>query len=116
MKIFDLISDAWQDLFRTPLGEMTAIHLFLLAIIAIVAFYAIKYIWKFLKGGLKVSGKGLRTLTPKHRCSKVQCNTCGRTLDKCVCSKNRKRTYVGRLMNYHSEKRAIKKRLKSMKK
>lgn len=43
----------------------------------------------------------------KRRCQKIQCTTCGRTLDKCVCEKNKGKGYLARLILHSKEKKAL---------
>lgn len=99
------------SLFNTPLAELTLARLLAgLAIFAaagLVAILALKLLWLIITG----VGKGIRAIfSAKHKCSKIQCPTCGRTLDKCQCEKNKKRGYLSRLYHYKKD------RLKSRKK
>ena len=45
----------------------------------------------------------------KKRCSRIVCSSCGRTLDKCTCQKNKNRGYFRRLALYSKEKKASQK-------
>ena len=51
--------------------------------------------------------KGVRKMafSAKQKCKKIQCTSCGRTLDRCVCQKNKDRGYVSRLYNYKKEQK-----------
>lgn len=58
----------------------------------------------------------INIFSAKKRCAKIQCTSCGRTLDKCTCEKNKKRGYIRRLALYGKEQRELKKKLKAKKK
>lgn len=106
---FNTIGDFFRDLFASPLSDMTALQLVCLVLICIAGYFVAKKILKFVWAALKLIGRGFRNIfSAKHRCSEVQCKTCGRTLDKCVCAKNKKRGYVSRLYHYHKEEKAAK--------
>lgn len=49
----------------------------------------------------------------KKRCSRIVCTSCGRTLDKCTCQKNKGRGYFRRLALYSKEKKAAQKAKKA---
>jgi len=98
-----------SGLFTTPLSDMKAIELICLVLLCVAAFYIAKKVLKFVRAAFKLIGRGLRNIfSAKHRCSKIQCKTCGRTLDKCICAKNKNRSYVSRLYHYHKEEKAAK--------
>ena len=103
--------DAFFDwIFNTPATEWNGRWvLAYLGMIVIVCWIIVK-LWKYVKSGALAIHHGWRKVfSAKLRCKKIQCPTCGRTLDACVCAKNKKLGYRARLRLYHKEQRAIKK-------
>lgn len=93
------------SLFNTPLAELTFWQILLALVLTgaagVLAFFLVKVLWIVLKG----IGRGLRAIfSAKHKCRKIQCPTCGRTLDKCQCEKNKKRGYLSRLYHYKKDR------------
>ena len=79
------------------------------AVIAGVIFLAGFIIFKILKGIFTL----LRNIfSAKTKCKKIQCRTCGRTLDKCTCAKNQGRGYIRRLALFSKETRDLKRKNK----
>ena len=85
-----------------------------LALCALV-FLLAKWLWEgFFWPGFKAIGHGVNVMfhSAKHRCSKITCKHCGRTLDKCVCENNKNASYNQRLRRYYKELRAARKAAK----
>jgi hypothetical protein len=106
-KLFILVSDAtiWNLAMGIFLGIMMA-----------VVFVGLAFL--VFKGAVAV-GKGVRKgskkvfKTPRQKCASVQCPFCGKTLDKCVCTKNQDRSYSKRYRVYKKWKKANKKKSSS---
>lgn len=78
-------------------GSMLFITLTIL--VAVLAIYIVWHILKFIFRLFQT------IFSAKKRCSKIVCSSCGRTLDKCVCEKNKHRSYIRRLSLYSKEKK-----------
>ena len=104
-----------------PLTEYTSWHFIILLVGSAIIIGLIAGAI-FLVGLLVyVVFKGLGTFfvnvfSAKKRCSKIQCSTCGRTLDKCTCEKNKNRGNVRRLALYSKEQRLEKRQIKKSQK
>jgi hypothetical protein len=51
--------------------------------------------------------------TAKAKCAAIQCPFCGKTLDRCVCAKNKNRSYGKRYRVYKKWKKANAKKAKA---
>lgn len=110
---FNDVLTKFKELWVMPLSNLTIPHIIILAMTAIACFFAVKFllnILKFLFIGIGRSGKA--TFSAKAKCKQIQCDVCGRTLDKCTCAKNANKSYLGRLRAYKKKKRLQKKKLK----
>lgn len=96
-------------LLTLPLASWTYVDILLLAAITVALFFLLKYVLKILGAFFKILWKGIRNLSAKKRCSRVQCPHCGRMLDKCVCESNKNKSYAYRLRKYRKEKRQMEK-------
>ena len=115
-EIKDFIVKLIDKVFFTPLGDMRLVDIIAGAVMLAVAVAAVIIIFKLVKWILQKSGTSFRTVfSAKARCQKIQCTSCGRTLDKCICVKNRERGYLGRVMLYNRERRLRNKKLKLQK-
>lgn len=89
--------------YTTSLSEMTGLQ-FIFLIVSIVVipaalFFIFKYFFKWIV-------KPVSTLVSiKQHCQHIQCPTCGRTLDKCICNKNKHRGNLARLSAYYRERK-----------
>lgn len=93
------------ELFKTPLGQLNILQIALVAGVCICLFFVGKFAIKFLS----TIGRFFKTLfSSKQKCKKIQCHVCGRTLDRCVCQKNKDKSYFSRLYNYRKEQRVKK--------
>ena len=105
-KLFILVSDAtiWNLAMGIFLGIMMAVVFVGLAFLLFKGIVAIA----------KVIGKVFKKIfkTPKEKCASVQCPFCGKTLDKCACTKNQDRSYRKRYRVYKKWKRANKRKSK----
>ena len=103
-------AEFFRQIFELPIGQlnMWQFGVMLLIIIALVALAVLLVIgiFKFLKTFFKILGN---VFSAKKRCAKVQCPHCGRTLDKCLCANNKRRSYISRLYHYKKEQRQRKK-------
>ena len=110
MNIFEKIGGAWNELFTTPLGEMTALHLILLVVVCGALFIVIKWLLKYLWKGIKGFFRGLKNIiSAKEHCKKHVCSSCGRTLDKCQCAKYKDKSSISKLIAYNKERKLKKK-------
>lgn len=101
------MNQLWQfilEIFNTSLGDMTAWQLLLATGLSIVLVYLgikiLKYAWIVLKAIFRTIKN---VFSAKRHCSKIQCKYCGRTLDKCICQRNKNRGYISRLYHYKKE-------------
>ena len=105
-KLFILVSDAtiWN----------LAMGIFLGIMMAVIFVGLVFLLFKGIVAIVKVVGKGSKKIlkTPKQKCASVQCPFCGKTLDKCVCTKNQDRSYSKRYRVYKKWKKANKKKSK----
>ena len=90
--------------FQTPFGELTIFQITIGILLAIGAIWLSIKILKYTWIGIKAIFKAIKnTFSAKEKCKKIQCIHCGRTLDKCICEKNRKKSCVSRLIIYNRE-------------
>lgn len=98
------MSKIWEfilSIYNTPIVEMTGWRICLLIGFSVLAFLLLKKILKYMLITLKMIGTWFSyVFSPKKRCQRKQCPTCGRTLDKCICTRNQKRGYMSRLHHY----------------
>lgn len=105
-KFIEVLTDLFHKIFNNPITDLTFIELvvsvaltvlFVLLVfkLANVIFKGLKFLYNFIKANL----------TAKEKCKHIQCTGCGRTLDKCVCQKNRGKSNFMRLVNYRKERR-----------
>ena len=101
-KLFILVSDAtiWNLAMGIFLGIMMAV---VFVGLVFLLFKGIVAIVKLLRKVFK---------TPKEKCASVQCPFCGKTLDKCVCTKNHDRSYRKRYHVYKKWNKANKRKSK----
>lgn len=106
MKLFEVISDLFHKLFNSPIAELTFIELLVGAALFVLFGLIIWKLAKFLWSGVSHFIKFIRvSVTAKEKCKNIQCTVCGRTLDKCVCQKNKDKSNLARLMAYKREMR-----------
>ena len=108
--ILAFLNSVWVyvvDLFSTNVTALPVYRILIAAAIVVIGLYIVKWVLKLVKAGLKAFGKMLKALftLPKRKCEKIQCPSCGRNLANCVCEKNKKRSYTGRLLKYKKEHR-----------
>lgn len=75
----------------------------IIAVFAGLVFLAGWLIWTILKMLYNIVSS---IFSAKKKCSKIVCSSCGRTLDKCTCQKNKNKGYFARLALYSREKKA----------
>lgn len=118
-EMFEIIKEYICQVFgfgetKLPLSEFTGWHIIILVIgtmlfiltATIAVALACYLVWHILKFFFKIFQA---IFSAKKRCSKIICSSCGRTLDKCVCEKNKNRGYFRRLSLYSKEKKAAQK-------
>ena len=107
-KLIQIITEIFMT---TKISEMNGLQLVILVLLSLgvlwVAKKAIFLIWIAIK---TIFSKLFHLLSAKEACQKIQCTTCGRTLDNCVCEKNRHRSYISRLAHYRKERRQERKK------
>lgn len=115
-ELFESMMKVFERVFFTPLGEMTLIEVIaggvaclVAAAIVFVAYKLVRWLLTKFKGGLRT------TFSAKAKCQRIQCTSCGRTLDKCICVKNKEKGYLGRVLLYRREQRLRKKKQKLQK-
>lgn len=92
------------DIFKTPLGEMQGWEFILFLLLTAAAGFLSYIILKYLWIGLKFFCRGVRNVTSaKEKCKHIQCNKCGRTLDRCICERNKGKGSILRLAQYKRE-------------
>jgi predicted RNA-binding Zn-ribbon protein involved in translation (DUF1610 family) len=117
MGLFDFISNTikdilelWDGMFTAPLDELNIIQVGMAAGMVFLGWKALQAIFKSSKTGSQIVvriGKVVaKTLSAKNRASKIVCPHCGRTLDKCVCPKNKGVSYSKRIKKYRLEQKA----------
>lgn len=106
MKIIDFLTELFHKIFNVSIAELTLIELLTgIAVVALIVILAYK-LFKFIWSGIKHFARFVRvSIDAKEKCKHIQCTSCGRTLDKCVCQKNKGKSNFGRLMAYKKEKR-----------
>lgn len=102
----NFLEKIWR-LFETPLFELTMIEVAVAAGLLVLAFFVLKFLVKWVKHIFRFIKMAF---SAKQKCKKIQCTTCGRTLDRCACQKNKDRGYVSRLYNYKKEQKLRKDR------
>jgi hypothetical protein len=98
-----------------PVKDKAFVDILLAVLLCVAVFFLFKWLWEgFFWPGFKAIGHGVNVMfhSAKHRCSKITCKHCGRTLDKCVCENNKNASYNQRLRRYYKELRAARKAAK----
>lgn len=94
------------DIFTSKVGDLTTIEIWIGTLLFIAATWLgikiVKYTWIAIKAIFKAIKN---TLSAKEKCKRIQCIHCGRTLDRCICERNKKKSCVSRLMRYNKEHR-----------
>ena len=97
-------------IFMTPISDLQGLHFMVMITLYIIGLATVIGsligIFKFVS----LIFRGTRNIvSAKSKCQHIQCRTCGRTLDRCVCQKNKDRGNASRLYNYNKEEHARKK-------
>lgn len=104
-KIINLI----KGILTSPISELNVIEIFSVIVVLVFVVYFTKYFVIYLFKFLKFLVKCIRmTISAKQKCKKIQCYSCGRTLDKCACEKNSGRGSLSRLYHYKKEQKELK--------
>ena len=106
----------WQLIASTPLMELTALQLLIVAAICVVVFFLLKWFFEGLVLCIKKIFK--IDFSAKARCKKITCKYCGRNLAECTCQKNKNLSYRKRLKLCRKEQKeaASKKKAETKKK
>ena len=105
------MKDLIQEIFFTPLSQMNGFNFILLILLSAIAVTVVIYTYIAIFKFFKILFLGTKNIiSAKSKCQHIQCSTCGRTLDRCVCQKNRDRSAASRLYNYNKEERAARKK------
>lgn len=96
--MFSAIGNFFVRIFTSNIGAMSALDILAVLASVYLGYVILKKLWRIIKGAKKVSYN--ITHYARVRCSRTQCPTCGRTLDKCVCSSNQGKSYRKRLKSY----------------
>ena len=100
-------------IFLTPLSDLTGLDFVVLIVTSAAILFASAFILYILGKGCFLVGRGTKNIiSAKSKCQKIQCKVCGRTLDRCICQKNKNRGNASRLYNYKKEEREHKKSIK----
>ena len=89
-------------LFTRPLFELNILEI---ALLAGICFLAVLLVRLICIGVVKIFSLFTVVFSAKEKCKKIQCTSCGRTLDRCVCQKNKDKSYVARLCNHRKEEK-----------
>lgn len=102
MKLIELL----KEMLTKPISELNIIQLTVVVLIMIAALFLLKKLFVLIGKILVYIGRALKIIfSAKERCKKLQCTSCGRTLDKCVCQKNSGKSYIKRLYLYRKEEK-----------
>ena len=96
--MFETIKNFFANLFFTNIGAMNVCDILLALLCVWVALRIIKKLLSIFRGAKKVGYN--MTHYARVKCSRTQCPTCGRTLDRCVCVANQGKSYRKRLKAY----------------
>ena len=96
--MFKAIGDFFARLFTTNIGDMNIVDILLALFFIWLGYCIIKKVLSFFRGVKRV-GYNV-THYSRVKCSRTQCPSCGRTLDKCVCASNQGKSYRKRLRSY----------------
>lgn len=98
----------FKEILFTPFYEMQGYQIIFLAIFGVLAVILSIKVAKALAVVLKAIWVVLKDLfSVKGKCKKIQCRHCGRTLDKCICERNRGAGNIKKLYRYKKETREI---------
>ena len=102
--------ELFRKIFESPITELNLLEIIIGVLTVYIAYLLIVRIVKPIINGIKYFFKFIKvSITSSEKCKKIQCTSCGRTLDKCVCLKNNGKSNFARLMLYKKEQKQKKK-------
>lgn len=103
-KLFNVIGDIFHKIFNLPLSDLTFIEFIIACALAVLLFLVIRKVVRCVRTFFRSLFKFVKVhAAASEKCKKIQCTTCGRTLDKCVCQKNKGKSNFARLHAYKKE-------------
>ena len=101
-------------IFTTELSKLTGFQFVLMFVLSLVVIAAMIGVAILIAKFFALIFRGIRNIiSAKSKCQHIQCGVCGRTLDRCVCAKNKGRSNASRLHHHTLEEKAKKKARKS---
>jgi hypothetical protein len=109
--IVSFFSNFWEIFTTQELAYMTGLEVVMLTLITLGTLRVLKYSLATAKTGATVIVKtgGSLGKVNQIRASKIVCNHCSRTLDKCVCANNKGVGFGKRISKYKKEQKLLKK-------